>query len=51
MLLIVRNYLPAKWKKFVSILSDIRDLLPDRLVHKISRLNRRANQFARGRSG
>jgi len=51
MFLIVRNCFPAKWKKFVSILEDIRDLLPDRLVHKISRLNRRANLIARGRSG
>jgi hypothetical protein len=49
--MIVRTYLPAKWKKFVSILADISDLLPDRLIHKISRLNRRANLLERGRSG
>jgi hypothetical protein len=49
--LIVRDFLPARWKQFIAILADVRDLLPSRLVHKIDRLNRRAVlSEVRGRS-
>jgi len=51
MYVIVRDFLPARWKQFIAILADVRDLLPTRLVHKIDRLNRRVSLLeARGRS-
>ena len=41
----VRLPLPTKWKKYLSIIAEWRDFLPDRLGRKIGRLNKRMMMF------